>query len=380
MPLTIIIAGIFSIPLLASAATAAPAAVTIDSTKPTLADKDGGGWTTALGFTNLTKGKLILSVSPAAVTDAGCMPKVDSGDLAPSTHTDVSVTLNPGCTVADNGITLLAAVSSPGSTSPAEVFTVSAAPKPRNGIVWDPLRAFPIAFVSLLAAGLIFFVIWDATDDQDHRISEQLRYLEATWSFKDSWVSNITVGAALLTGVFGSTDVVAPLLGTDGKDAVALATVGAAVAAAFVGAGPILLAACKKGGVVTVGGLFAASALTLTGAAGEIYTVYASARLLDLGGWEDRIYILAIIAAALLAVYAVRTLHEVLEQGTTPPPSVAPSDAIVAAKMVVAALQAKADIAEERVTAALELIAETYPQINAEPNYSYVPPRRAALL
>lgn len=202
-----------------------------------------------------------------------------------------------------------------GSTISVATFTVSAAPKPKQGVDWDPLRAFPIALTALLGAALRFYIIWDATDDEDHKINEPLKHLEATWSFKDRWVSNITVGAALLTGIFGSADVVTVLLGKDAKDAVALATVGAAIAAAFAAAGPILLAATKKKGMVTVGGLLAASALTLTGAAAQIYTVYASARLLDLGGWQDKVYILAIIAAALLTAYAVRTLHEVLGQG-----------------------------------------------------------------
>jgi hypothetical protein len=146
------------------------------------------------------------------------------------------------------------------------------------------------------------------------------------------------VVAGLLTGIFGSTDVVAAFVGPEADSATALATVGAAVAAAFIAAGPILLLATKnrEDDAFTVGGLLGASVLTLSGAVGALWVVYASGHKLDLGGWEDRLWIPLVLAAALLALYAVRTLIDTLHQGTTEP-AAAESDTIKAAEMIVAA-------------------------------------------
>jgi hypothetical protein len=67
---------------------------------------------------------------------------------------------------------------------------------------------------------------------------------------------------------------------------VALATVGAAFAVAFISAGPIIVLATKSkvGDHFTVGGVLAASAVTLAGAFGELYVVYESGAQLDLNG------------------------------------------------------------------------------------------------
>ena len=204
-----------------------------------------------------------------------------------------------------------------------------------------------------------------------------MKYLDATWSFTDSWVSNVTVIGGLLAGIFGSSSVVKALLGKDADSSIALATVGAAVAAAIIAAGPIVLLATKSksvrksnwaargvngresattrsGNCFTLGGFVFAAIVTLTGAAGEIWVVYRSAQKLDLGGWQHKIVYLAVLGFALLALYAIRTVPATIKQGTTQPDSVRP-DTLKAADLIVAALKAhgrvlKADSAELKET------------------------------
>ena len=103
---------------------------------------------------------------------------------------------------------------------------------------------------------------------------------------------------------------------------------------------------------MTVGGLLAASAVTLTGAYGEIWVLYRSGRRLDLGSWENRVVVLAVLAAILLTFYSYRTLLATLRHGTTPH-RLPPSDAIRAARMIVAALQAHGDIDADELDRAI---------------------------
>lgn len=79
------------------------------------------------------------------------------------------------------------------------------------------------------------------------------------------------------------------VLGEDADDAIALATVGAATVVAFISAGPIIVLATKRkeGDHFTVGGVVAASAVTLARALGELVVLEETGRQLDLGGAED---------------------------------------------------------------------------------------------
>jgi hypothetical protein len=263
--------------------------------------------------------------------------------------------------------------------SPAAAWA-STAPKPEtNEPAWSNLWVFPIALAALLAFAAVFFLVW-RTDRSP--VNQPLKYLESTWSFKDSWVSNVTVAGGLLTGIFGSTDVVTAFLGPDAKSSVALATVGAATAAAFIAAGPIVVQATKSkvGDFFTVGGLLAASAVTLSGASGEIWVVYRSGQELDLGGWEDRIWIAALAAGALLALYAYRTLLATLAHGLQPPPPTPPSDTIVAATMLVEALKVHPNIDANAVDTAMAAVAAAYPTIGTGPGDEAPRQRRSAVL
>ena len=295
--------------------------VTIDSRSPTLERGDGESWTTSLGFTNLTDTQVTLEASAINATDTA-PPKPDTS-------------------------------------------------KPE----WHALKAFPILLVALLVAAVIYL---PATRQWPNK---ELKYLEATWSFKESWVSNVTVAGGLLAGIFGSSDVVTALLGKDAKSSVALATVGAAVAASVIAAAPLLLLATKsKDDFFTVGGFVFASAITLAAAAGELWVVYRSGQKLDLGGQEDKIVFLAVAGFVLLALYAIRAVPATIKHGTTAPPKPAPSDTIVAATWIVEALKAHTNINADRLGVAVGPIPSDFPKLGTSPAADSPRPRRSALL
>jgi hypothetical protein len=133
---------------------------------------------------------------------------------------------------------------------------------------------------------------------------------------------------------------------------------------------------------VTVGGLVAAAAITLGAAAGELWVVYRAATTLDLGGLEDWLPLLAVVAGlALLVLYGCRTLLETLRAGTTKPPPPPPSDFAAFARAIADALS-KRQVDEETVSGALEEATkypEVGPYLRTSPGDEYLPPRRAAI-
>jgi uncharacterized membrane protein len=370
---------------------AAPATVTIDDRAPALAESDGGGWTASLGFTNLTDGPGSLTVAAATSGDRGCEPTVAPPTLPKAQRTTVKVTLPAACDMDDEkGIDLVATTTAGATTT----FDVTAAPKEAGETPdWIQLLAFPISLAVLTILAAVLYLRWDSKDQANHRPNEKLKYLEATWSFKDSWVSNIIVAGGLLTGIFGSSEVVKALLGEEADQSIALATVGAAIAVAFTGAGPLVLLTNKARnvGFVTVNGLLASSVVTLTGAFGQLWVGWRAGHQLDLDGIESWLWIPSLAAALLLLWYAVNTILALLEEGTTRPHKPPPSDAIAAATMIVKALEAQAKAraagSDKEASEALKQFAESrtgvlserYPE-GTSPGDEYRPPRRVAVL
>jgi hypothetical protein len=322
----------------AEIAHATPATVALDDANPTLVNS-GDGWTTSLGFTNLTDQPILVAVSQGGGSGCsvllGSSPAQPSVQLAPVRHSEVKVTATSGCVKAMR--TLAFTVSAGAIAFPITATTKVAAPPN-----WNELWAFGVSLVLLTVLAAVLWRFWRKGGE---RFWEPMLYLSDTWSFKDSWVSNITVGGSLLTGVLGSSTVVKAFLGEGADAAVALATVGAAIAVAMVGAGGLVLLAAKtRAGKFTVGGVLLAAAITLSGATGELWTVYRSGRKLPLGDLSSGLPFIAGAALLLLLVYAARSLLTLLDQGTTrPPPNdlLAPpmSEAIFAASMIVAALE-----------------------------------------
>lgn len=304
----------------------APASVTIESREAELVEKDDGSWTTSLAFTNMTADTTIT----LSATATGCTPTLDkSATLRPSERTKVMVTIPATCPVAKEGFTFEVAATAAGANVGS--FTIKAGPKEDDEEVdWSPLGVFPIALGVFLFAGVVLYPAWDPLENRRRRrkpygnLGKPLPHLGEKWSFKDSWVSNVTAAAALLTGIFASSNVLKAALGGDADNAAAVATVGVAIAAAFVAAGGVILEATKtydaRPPLITVGGFVGAAAVVLAGAFGELWTVYESARRLDLDGWQAWIRRGAIAGMVLLIVLAVRTVPSVVRQGGSPPP------------------------------------------------------------
>jgi uncharacterized membrane protein len=353
-------------------AVADPSPVTIDDTAPPLMAGNNGEFTSALGFSNLTTAPLAVAVTPDGSIGANCKLTAAPTALPKAQHTDVTITVSAGCAVDDRqGITFMVAVGK--QSAP---FTITSAPAPSPTPNWAALDAFWIALLALLVSGVVGWIKLRS----DHR-TKSLDQLDSTWSFSDSWASNATVIAGVLTGIFGTSDIVKNFLGPDADSAVAVAVVGGAVGAALVAIAPIVLVVSKnRAGDVTVAGLLAACAITLTGAYGELWTVYDSAHRMSLGGLENNLLIPTLAAMVLLAIYAVRSIDTVIRQGQTKPAKVT-SDTILAALMVVKALRAKNDVDETLVDQGLDELATQQPQLNE--GTTIVDPirrRRAALL
>jgi hypothetical protein len=268
-------------------ASAATPPIAIDTRAPKLVEGEDGAWTVALAFTNLTDTDVDLAVEPTNARGGGCRPTLDKERVPESEGLATTLTVPAGCEFPESGFRFdVTGTPVGGEPAAAKVFDVKAAPKPEEDDPdWDGLWAFPVAFGVLAFLGVVAFGLWRMFAAPAANQVPALKKLEATWSFKESWVSNVTVLGALLTGIFGSTDVVTAFLGDDGESVIALAAVGVAIAAAFVAAGPIVILTTRAGdGTYTVVGLLAASVVTLTGAVGELWVVAETVSSLVLCG------------------------------------------------------------------------------------------------
>jgi uncharacterized membrane protein len=238
---------------------------------------------------------------------------------------------------------------------------------------WSALVAFPIAAVVLVIVAAVYLLY------RKERPNAPLEYLESTWSFTESWATNVTLAAGLISGIFGSSEVVTALAGENGKSSAALATVGAAVAASFIAAGTLIVLASKtKEEHLSVGGLLAASAVTLAGGFGEVWVLFRAGERLDLAGWQDAAGGIAAAAALLLTWYAVRSIPAVITNGKKEP-TPEPSDALTAAKMIVEAIKAVPGVQTEHIDAAITAASALHPELQAR-KFDSPHTRRTALL
>ncbi|MDX6600998.1 MAG: hypothetical protein QOF13_200 [Solirubrobacterales bacterium] len=352
--------------LLVAAATtsAAPASVTIDSLEPTLEEGDGGASKSAIGLTNLTDTPI--EIVAAAKETPNCVLSLDKTQLPPAATTAVAVSIPASCRASD-GLTIELTTAA-GAAAP-QSFPVIPKAAPETKPDWQQLWAFAGAFLLVaLALAAFYFGGWKPDVPEGHppdggkrRLDQRLGSLDATWKFGDNWATNVTTAGALLTGLFGATTAKA-FLGEEAESLVALATVGAAIALAFVSAAPILALATKSYRTVdakknkkvrapeafTVGGVLCAAAVVLTGAIGQLWVVAYTASELDLGSDGWLVWVAFGIAVLLLGTYTRRTLRDTLERGTAAAPAEKPEVEIVAAKLIVKAIAAATKPAPEQ--------------------------------
>ncbi|MFE9396249.1 hypothetical protein [Streptomyces flavidovirens] len=145
--------------------------------------------------------------------------------------------------------------------------------------------------------------------DSTRKWTTALTGLGPTWSFKDSWASNLTAFAALFVGLFGAADVPVLIPG-DNASVLAITVIASAIALALIGSAALLV--------------FAPPARPVAG--GELPVMVLAARQnLKLGPPRDGLLLMLIAALLLLIVYGFRNLFQTLEAGGKRPHPVQPA-------------------------------------------------------
>lgn len=184
------------------------------------------------------------------------------------------------------------------------------------------------SFGAAIGASCLFVVWiysrWRITSGTRERTREHLLSpltgLSASWSFHDSWATNITAGSGLIVLVLGSSDVLKGVLGANSQGAINVATVAGAVSIALIGASGVLVLTIKRAidSDTTVGGLLAGTSVALGAATGEVWAIAVGLNQVTLGGAGDFLkWIAAGLATLLLTAYAWTSITGLLTQGAT---------------------------------------------------------------
>jgi hypothetical protein len=361
---------------------ASAASLVLDDPEPAL-KQDGDAWKIAVGLTNIGDAPVSVtpvSTKPAVTSDDGCAVSLkDAKPIPPAQHTDIEVRYGAGCEVPDSGVAFQLQ-----SDALPKPFSLIAAPKEDGDAEWIALVSFPIAWV------LGTLLLWAAVKFKTLKIKggtvvdpgKALTYLPATWKFGDSWATNITLLAGVLTSVVGTSGVVKAILGEDADSAIALATVGAAIAGVIIGLGAVVLQSVKTvdqdHGVdaYTGWGLVTAGGVTLAGAYGQLWVTYRMGSKLTLGGVQDWLWIPMGLAGVLLAVYACRNVRTTIRAGATPPDPPAAPDVSALLEALLKHLKLRDDTSEEEVMKAVATELAAQPDVVTAP----APDAHAALL
>jgi hypothetical protein len=318
--------------------------------------EEGGDYTATFGLTNTTSAEIKPTATPVS-GEIGCELSLDPAKLPANEFTEVTLKVPPACKLEKDGMAFIV------DAEPAltKTLTLNASPK-TDDPDWDEV-AMGFKMGAILALFVVFLahVCWAIVNRKEtkwwrHYPWKVLDQLDDKWSFKDSWVANLTLAGALLATLLGNTEVIKNALGEDSDNAIALITLSAGIGAALLAVGQIWVltwkrggaGGWKKGGWVTVFGLYGGALFTLTGAFGEMWIVAHAAESFKLGDLNDLIAPFAWFAAALLAGYATWTLVLILEMGTNAPdpPAIADSRLLVAATLRGQAGVRKEDLAE----------------------------------
>lgn len=346
--LTTLAVSVGAVLTLATPALGDPAAVTVGASEVELEPADGGGGTASISLTNVTNETIAVTARPQTAAPPQCAVTLDKGgQLKAARTTMLKATIASACGTIEGAFALEIL---PAAGTPLPVTAKPAAEKPDwDAIVWF-LYCTGIALLLLLGV----YVVWLMKNGDFMWPWEPLPYLNDTWSFKDSWVSNVTVVGGLLAGIFGSSDVVKAILGKNADEAVALATIGGAISIALIGAAGVLALALKtlSGGKFTAAGVLLGSTIALGAAGGQLVVVYESAKDLDLGGKENHLTPFLVAAMVLLMLYGFLSVLGVLVQGHEKPEDRDPAEAPVSETTFAAAVLAAAVRPENPVTRA----------------------------
>lgn len=383
-PARAIVALALAIALLAAAAPSARAAsapFALDSATPDLV-KAATGWTVDVGLTNLTDRPLTIA---AIAADRAC--RLDFGGapfvaLPAARHTTATVSVPAGCK-ADDPRGLPFAIGVRG----LRLRVVARATSPKK-VDWSPLLMFLWLGAGSFAAVLAVAGVWlrGASDANLAHIAggsaptrwrvfgrclaEPLDGLKDSWSFKDSWLSNLTAASGVLIVVFASTDSLKAVLGSAQEDTLAVMAVAGAIGTALTGVAGVAVITVRRvrdpsaASYVTIGGLLLGAAIGLAGASGQVWSVTVLLRSLVGGETKTLILVAAIAATVLLAAYTWTSLGSLLTAGTRPP-SKRPSDRVpteVYSAAIVATAEMHQTVDKDAVEDLLRRLEEEHPR------------------
>jgi hypothetical protein len=321
--------------LVATPSRADTADVTVGKSEIDLKPTDGGG-TGSIALTNLTDSPITVTAVAKPPAPDGCT--VDLDNKRPDVKSKNE--LPPQQTV-----TFTVTATSCGEIKDALQFGINAGGKPLPRVTAKVAEVTKINWtalwwgfvLALVVAAILMFGTWKAaesevkegleklvTDDEaeDPSWKSALPYLKDTWSFKDSWASNVTLVAGLVAGVFGSSDVLKGALGDKTDESLTLATVGGAVAAGLIGLAGVVAIGFKtmKDGKFTPRGVLLGSTIALGAAGGQVVVIYLTASKLELGLSKGLLLAFSAVVLGILGWYGYASVRGVLVQGATPIP------------------------------------------------------------
>lgn len=255
-----------------------------------------------------------LSADPSDDEDDNCEIDPTPERLRADGVQSISFTLADTCDVGDEGFSfVITATSARGNAvGTLDITANESAPASTDwGPLWMGLICGTIAaFITVLIA-----VLWSLRTRKDFKPNRPLESLGADWSFSESWASNITVGATIVTAVLASSDALTAVIGEEPTAALGICAVGAALSVALAAAGGLVNNASKSKkveGVPTALGVVLAAFFTLTAVFSEAGTVAFAA--MDLKWGVDDFWPRAglTLATTLLVWYGIRSLSGML--------------------------------------------------------------------
>lgn len=345
---------------------AAPAEYVLVSDQATLSENAAGAKTAAYTLVNLTDRAAPVSLT---TTEAGqhCAAAPGPAVLPASRQQKITFTLDQ-CELPDGGTTGF--TLKVGTRSFAVTAAAESAPDPDWGVLWVFLWTLGGGAVAVVAGWLWFHRRRPARVPAAPKWAwgrTALPHLGASWSFKDSWASNVTLVSAVFTGLFGTSDLLKSIAGEAVPSVLAVVTIGSAIGIAIVGVAPLVLQAFRDDeSQVLVGGLLVSAALAVGASGGLVLVIARSVSALVSGWGQFMVVVGTVVALLLLAAYAVASVRQNLATGLRPPP---PKPAPATPEEQSAALDAvkeaaQADVSEQefrrRVVPQLQAVYPSY--------------------
>lgn len=295
---------------------AAARSVVVDSGEIRLESGADGSYVAKVTLLNLGDSPVYLRAT--AQGDAGSQVTVAPSTLEPGRRTEVTLTLGSGTDV-DDGVDIALQYNDGTSTTTDTLNAVLAPPSP--GVDWGLLfKTFGVGFlVSLFVVVSTTFRmrLWK----KPFGFTKTMPYLGTDWSFKDSWVSNVTLGAGVLVGLIGSSSALESIVGsTPGNNVLGFLAVAGTGSAILVTLGPLFLKVIgSETEVPTVGGTLVASFVVLGGTLAQISALAWQGAAITLGSIRKGIIAVGVVVGLVVVWYGTTELRRIVRRGVKHP-------------------------------------------------------------